>query len=85
MTLSLMNVILYDSFPLNKTIKSKSVNTPWVTNDTLKFSKIKQKLYDKYFKSKTYQSKTDYSNFLKFFKSIKVKAKKQYYSVQMSK
>ena len=48
---------LYDKtsekFPV--TVKSTTLKNPWITNGILKPSKIKQRLYDKFLKSKTYE------------------------------
>ena len=46
----------------------------------LKSSKTKQRLYDKFLKSKTYEHEISYKNYRKLFESIKQRAKSQYYS-----
>ncbi|XP_065664473.1 uncharacterized protein LOC136086128 [Hydra vulgaris] len=73
---------VYDvNFPkckINKT--KKSLKSPWVTKDLRKSSKIKQKLYIKYLKAKTIESKTLYKTFTKLFENKKKTLKRKYYS-----
>ena len=58
----------------------KTLKKPWITKRILKFSKTKQRLYDKLLKSKTYEHEISYKNYHKLFESIKQRAKSQYYS-----
>ena len=37
------------------TVKSKTLKNPWITKLILKSSKTKQRLYDKFLKSKSYE------------------------------
>ena len=46
----------------------------------MKSSKMKQKLYNRFLKNKTYQNETTYKNYRKLFETIKTKAKKNFYS-----
>ena len=62
------------------TVKSKTLKNPWITKGILKSSKTKQRLYDKFLKSKTYEHEISYKNYRKLFESIKQRAKSQYYS-----
>ena len=61
------------------TVKSETLKNPWITKGILKSSKTKQMLYDKFLKSKTYEHKISYKNYRQLFKSIKQRAKLQYY------
>ena len=62
------------------TVKSKTLKNPWIRKGILKFSKTKQRLYDKFLKSKSYEHEISYKNYRKLFESIKQTAKSQYYS-----
>ena len=57
------------------TVKSKTLKNPWITKGILKSSKTKQRLYDKFLKSKTYEYEISYKNYRKLFESIKQRAK----------
>ena len=57
-------------------VKSKTLKKPWITKGILKSSKTKQRLYDKFLKSKSYEHEISY----KLFDSIKQRAESQYYS-----
>ena len=61
-------------------VKSKTLKNLWITKGILKSSKTKQRLYDKFLKSKTYEHEISYKNYRKLFESIKQRAKSQYYS-----
>ena len=73
---------LYDKIfeKFSVTIKSKTLKNPWTTKGILKSSKTKQRLYDKFLKSKTDDHEISYKNYRKLFESIKQRAKSQYYS-----
>ena len=73
---------LYDNIFLQICGYGKIENTkkPWITKGILKSSKTKQRLYDKFLKSKTYEHEISYKNYRKLFESIKQRAKSQYYS-----
>ena len=72
---------LYDKFfdKFAVTVKSKTLKYPWITKVILKSSKTKQRLYDKFLKSKSYEHEISYKNYRKLFESIKQRAKSQYY------
>ena len=75
-------LLMYDEiFPKVKVkLKRKTLASPWITKGIMKSSKMKQKLYDRFLKNKTYQNETTYKNYRKLFEAIKTKAKKNYYS-----
>ena len=52
----------------------------WITKGILKSSKTKQRMYNKFLKSKTNEHEISYKNYRKLFESIKQRAKSQYYS-----
>ena len=56
------------------------IENPWKTKGIHKSSKTKQRLYDKFLKSKTDEHKISYKNYRKLFESIIQRAKLQYYS-----
>ena len=62
------------------TVKSKTLKNPWITKGILESSKIKQRVYDRFLKSKIYEHEISYKNYCKLFESIKQRAKSQYYS-----
>ena len=47
------------------TVKSKTLKTPWITKLIVKSSKTKQRLYDKFLKSKFYEHEISYKNYHK--------------------
>ena len=57
------------------TVKSKTLENPWITKGILKSSKAKQRLFDKFSKSKTYEHDKSYKSYRKLFESIKQRAK----------
>ena len=61
-------------------VKPKTLKNPWKTKGILKSSKAKQRLYDKFLKSKTYEHEISYKTYRKLFESIKQRAKSQYHS-----
>ena len=73
-------------FPLTKVkLKPKRKNSPWITNGIAKSSKRKQKLYEKFLKHRTQESKRIYKDYKNFFEIIKRKSKKQFYSEKLIK
>ena len=62
------------------TVKSKTLKNPWITKGVLKSSKTKQRHYDKFLQSKTYEHEISYKKYRKLFELIKQNAKSQYYS-----
>ena len=45
--------------------KSKTLKNPWITKLIVKSSKTKQRLYDKFLNSKSYEHETSYKNYRK--------------------
>ena len=58
---------------------------PWVTKGIAKFSKKKQRLYEKYLKKRNPEYGKVYKNYKSFFESIKKKSKKLYYYEKLLK
>ena len=56
---------VFEKFPV--TVKSKTLKNLWITKGILKSSKTKQRLYDKFLKSKTYEHEISYKNYRKLF------------------
>ena len=78
---------LYEKyFPLTKVkLKPKRKNSPWITNGIAKSSKRKQKLYEKFLKHRTQESKQIYKDYKNLFEIIERKSKKQFYSEKLIK
>ena len=73
-------------FPIKEiNIKSKNIASPWMTKGLCKSSKRKQKLYNKFLKSRTTTNETNYKNYKNLFEKIKKGSKKQHYSKQLLK
>ena len=62
------------------TLKSKNIKNLWITKKILKSPKTKQRQYDKFLKSETFEHDISYKNYHKLFELIKPEAKSQYYS-----
>ena len=59
-------------FPIKeRNIKSKNIASPWMTKGLCKSSKRKQKLYNKFLKSRTTTNETNYKNYKNLFEKIK--------------
>ena len=56
---------------------------PWITKGIAKFSKRKQKLYEKYLKRRTNETETAYKLYKDLFESIKQISKQNYYSEKL--
>ena len=70
---------LYDAyFPKKQQIKlkSKDLQSPWITNGIKKSSKWKQSLYEKFLKNRNEKSKLEYKTYKKLFESMKNRSKK---------
>ena len=50
------------------TVKSKTLKNPWITKLIVKSSKTKQRLYDKFLRSKSYEHEASYKNYRKLSK-----------------
>ena len=72
---------LYDvTFPKKEIeVKSKYLNTPWITIGLRKSSKRKQRLYEKFLKKRTLDNAKIYKDYKNLFEKIKKCAKKNYY------
>ena len=72
---------LYDvAFPKKEIeVKSKYLNTPWITIGLRKSSKRKQRLYEKFLKKRTLDNEKIYKDYKNLFEKIKKCAKKNYY------
>ena len=76
----------YDkAFPEKKLcIKTKSLESPWITTALLKSSKTKQKLYERFLKRRIFENETKYKNYKNRFEKIKKALKKNHYSKQLT-
>ena len=52
-------------------IKTKNLESPWITKGLKKSSKKKQHLYSKFFKKRNEKTKKEYQDYKKLFESIK--------------
>lgn len=77
----------YDqAFPeQTKFVKTKTLLNPWLTKGLLKSSKKKQRLYEKFLKSRTLENEKKYKHFKHLFEIIKRRSKKFYYSGLINK
>ena len=66
-------------------LKTKHIQSPWITKGIFKSSKRKQKLYEKFRKHRTRETELAYKSYKNLFESLKKKAKKKYYSEKISK
>ena len=68
---------LYDiAFPKKEIeIKTKLLNTPWITKGLRKSSKRKQRLYEKFLKNRTLENEKTYKTYKNLFEKIKKHAK----------
>ena len=80
MKLTIISIIckIYDTFfPMNKMkIKTKDLESPWITKGIKKSSKKKQRLYLKFLKRRNEKTKKEYQDYQKLFQSIKKRSKK---------
>ena len=68
-------------FPMNKMqIKTKDLESPWITKGIKKSSKKKQRLYSKFLKKRNEKTKKEYQDYKELFESIKKWPKKLYFS-----
>ena len=54
-------------------IKTKTLQSPWITKGITKYSKKKQKLYERFLKKHTPQNEQKYKNYKFFFQTIEKK------------
>ena len=66
-------------------LKTKHIQSPWITKGIAKSSKTKQKLYEKFLKHCTRETELAYKSYENLFESLKKKAKKKYYSEKISR
>ena len=66
-------------------LKTKHIQSLWITKGIAKSSKRKQKLYKKFLKHRTRETEFAYKLYKNIFESLKKKAKKKYYSEKISK
>ena len=73
---------LYDSYFPKKQVKlkSKDLQSPWITNGIEKSSKRKQRLYEKFLKNQNEKNKVEYKTYKKLFESVKKRSKKLHFS-----
>ena len=57
-------------------MKSKDLNSPWITKGIKKSSKRKQRLYEKFLKNRTEKHELAYKIYERLFESIKKHSKK---------
>ena len=72
---------LYNKFfpKITYEVKTKTLLSPWMTRGLLKSSKKKQKLYEKYLKSRTNKNDTNYKAYKHLFEQLKNRSKKNHY------
>ena len=66
---------LYDKSFEKSAVTSKTLKSHRMTKEILKSSKTRQRLYDKFSKSRTYEDEINYKNYFKLFESIQQRAK----------
>ena len=73
---------LYDTYFPKKQIKlkSKDLQSLWITDDIRKSSKRKQRLYEKFLKNRNEKNELEYKTYKKLFESIKKCSKKLHFS-----
>ena len=57
-------------------IKTKDLESPWITKGIKKSSKKKQRLYSKFLKERNEKTKKEYEDYKKLFESIKKRSNK---------
>ena len=73
---------LYDTYSPKKQIKlkSKDLQSPWITNGIKKSSKRKQRLYEKFLKNQNEKNEPEYKTYKKLFESIRKRSNKLNFS-----
>ena len=61
-------------------LKVKDIQSPWITTGIEKFSKRKQRLCDKFLKTRIQKIELEYKNYKNLFEAIKKRSKKLHYS-----
>ena len=69
---------LYDTyFPEKKIkLKNKDLQSPWITKGIRRYSKHKQRLYEKFLKNPNEKNELEYKNYKHFFEAVKKRSKK---------
>ena len=68
-------------FPKQKIkVKTKDLQSPWVTKGIKKLSKKKKRLYQKFLKNRNVKNETEYKSYKKLFETIKERSKKNHFS-----
>ena len=52
------------------TVKSKTLKNPWIIKAIVRSSMTKQRLYEKFLKSKTYEHEISFKNYRQLFELI---------------
>ena len=60
-------------------VKAKDLESPWITNGTKNSSKKEQRLYQKFLKTRTEKTESEYKNYKKLFESVKKRSKKLHF------
>ena len=73
---------IYENFFPRKKIKLKvkEIQSPWITSGIKKSSKRKQRLYEKFLKTRNQKSELEYKYYENLFETIKKRSKKLHYS-----
>ena len=66
-------------------LKTKHIQTPWITKRIVQSSKRKQKLNEIFLKHRTRETELAYKSYKNLFESLKKKAKKKYYSEKITR
>ena len=61
-------------------IKTKDLESPWITKGIKQSSKKKQRLYSRFLQKRNEKTKKEYQDYKKAFESIKKQSKKLYFS-----
>ena len=70
-----------DFFPKKKIkVKSKDIQSPWITAGIKKSSKRKQRLYENFLKCRSQRNENEYKNYKRLFETIKKRSKKLHFS-----
>ena len=69
---------IYENFlpKKKKKLKVKGIQSPWITSGIKKSSKRKQRLYDKFLKTRSQKRELEYKNYKNLFEAIKKRSKK---------
>ena len=83
---NIINQIFDETCPVTEVkLKPKELLNPWMTTSLKKSSKRKQKLYDKFLKTRSKQDELNYKTYKNLFQKLLKKVKTNYYSSQLKK